>query len=994
MFPRIYKILILSLIACSISFAQSGRISGKVVDQETGDPLVGANVILLGTSLGAATDINGEYVVNNVTAGQYNVKASYIGYQDVTITNLKVTSGLTAEANFKLTLKGFSTSDVVIVSERPLIEKSSTNAVRIIGSEDFSNLAQRDLNSVVAIQPGVVRQNGLTFIRGSRPDETGYSVEGSDVKDVLNRNGGSLVQVTPDALQEVLVQAGGYTAEFGNANAGIVSSELKTGTNEYHFSLRAETDNFGNYPGEKFLGTHSYGYSNYVVTLSGPVYSDKLKVFLSGENAFMRDNNPMFFDANPTAFSDGAELKNTKIHDTGFYSGNTDEYQILTWDAGNLPGVMDNRYTTNGTILFDNNPLIIRLATAFTWQRQRTANNLINMFNTSRGANTDNSSLLLNLKGTYILSSSSFFDASVGYFDGRTKVYDPYFEDNLLAYSDSLIGSQYGWQYSNYTSSPEQYDFYGFPFNRPGTLVSGYRKDHNNYLNGSLAYTGQLEKHSFKLGASFQRWTVRRFQQTDPSNLLTVLRNNPDAARDSLAYFIGTTMFTTFNNYGYDVFGNETDESGNFAPKHPLFVSGYITDRIEVNDLIINAGLRYDYINMDSWAWSDPLLPAIDRITHLIPDSSLTEGDKFNYISPRLGFAFPVTDQTVFHLQYGKFVQSPSLDVAYRGVYQASRQIQGANLFTNPIAYNPSPIRTTQYEIGFSHQFTDFAAFDITAFYKDIKGQLQYAVVYTSPGALRSKYNVFANQDFSTNKGVELSFKLRRIERVRAEINYTYSSAQGTNSLSNSGVGSTEVNGNVPTVLIPLDYNQTHRGSIFLDYSFDKGDGGPVLEQSGINVLMTFNSGHPFTYSQISGLGQSSAWTGGLTPIGTGDTRGRRPIGPINSATTPWVYNIDLRVHKTVNIFNLDCDFYISVQNLLNTKNVINVYDKTGNAYSDGFLDSEAGKDIIAGSRYTERFADLYRALNYGNRQAALNVYGFDLFSAPRQLHFGVLINY
>lgn len=100
------------------------------------------------------------------------------------------------------------------------------------------------------MQPGVVRQNGLTFIRGSRPDETGYTVEGSDVKNVLNRNGGSLVTLTPDALQEVLVQAGGYTAEFGNANAGIVSSEFRTGTSDYHFSLRAETDNFGNFPGE------------------------------------------------------------------------------------------------------------------------------------------------------------------------------------------------------------------------------------------------------------------------------------------------------------------------------------------------------------------------------------------------------------------------------------------------------------------------------------------------------------------------------------------------------------------------------------------------------------------------------------------------------------------------------------------------------------------------------------------------------------------------
>ena len=84
-----------------------------------------------------------------------------------------------------------------------------------------------------------------------------------------------------------------------------------------------------------------------------------------------------------------------------------------------------------------------------------------------------------------------------------------------------------------------------------------------------------------------------------------------------------------------------------------------------------------------------------------------------------------------------------------------------------------------------------------------------------------------------------------------------------------------------------------------LDYRFAEDDGGPVLENLGLNLLLTFDSGHPFTYSVWSGLGQSSAWTGGLTPIGTGDTRGRRPYGPINSATTPWVYNLDLRIDKT-----------------------------------------------------------------------------------------------
>lgn len=431
-----------------------------------------------------------------------------------------------------------------------------------------------------------------------------------------------------------------------------------------------------------------------------------------------------------------------------------------------------------------------------------------------------------------------------------------------------------------------------------------------------------------------------------------------------------------------------------FAPKKPVFASFYIVDRIEVNDLILNAGLRYDYFDMDSWSWTNPQLPIIDRETHLIPDSAITKSKAQDFISPRLGFAFPITDKTVFHLQYGKFVQSPTLDFAYRGVYQATRQLQGANLFVNPIAYNPGPIRTTQYEIGFSHQFTDFAAFDITAFYKDIKGQLQYATINTLPGALRSKYAVFQNQDFATTKGIEFSLRIRRVERISANLYYTFSNSLGTNSLSNSGLGSIEVNGNVPTVLTPLDYNQNHRGSILIDYRFDEGDGGPILENSGVNLLFTFNSGHPYTLAQWTGLGQASAWTGGLTPIGSGDTRGRRPVGPINSSKTPWVYNIDVRIDKTITFFKTKFNFYVYVQNLLNTKNVLNVYDKTGNAYNDGLLDSPDGQQIIAGARYTERFADLYRALNYNNRQAAFNVYGYDLFGAPRQLRFGVMINY
>jgi outer membrane receptor protein involved in Fe transport len=447
------------------------------------------------------------------------------------------------------------------------------------------------------------------------------------------------------------------------------------------------------------------------------------------------------------------------------------------------------------------------------------------------------------------------------------------------------------------------------------------------------------------------------------------------------------------NNFGYNPLGEKTNEGIPDWEKSrkPTFLGVYAQDRIEYKDLIINVGLRYDRIDIDNWIPIDPTRPQLTWVkqTSDVIASGIVQTEARDYISPRLGFSFPVTDRTVFHLQYGKFVQSPSLDVAYRGIYQATTQVTGRNLYTNPIAYGLEPIRTTQYEIGFTQQFTDFAAFDLTAFYKDIKNQVQYGVIKTSPGAQKSQYSAFINQDFSTTRGFELSLRIRRVARIRAELNYTLSDSKGTNSFWNSSIGSVEINNVTPTVLLPLQYDQTHRGSILLDYRFEKGDGGPILEQLGVDLLFTFNSGHPFTLAQgvdATGLGQQSAYSGGL--INILDTRARRTTGPVNESRTPWNSNLDLRIDKTVTIAVLDVNFYVYVQNLLNTKNVINVYDRTGNGYDDGFLNSQAA------AGYSQRFKDLYRAINLENRQAALSIMTVDMWSVPRQLRAGVLINF
>ena len=128
---RFVYILVVCIVAVSSVFAQTGKISGSVIDRQTKEPLIGATVLIVGSTMGAATGIDGRYVILNAPPGNYSVKTTYVGYQDVTVTNVDVTSGLTKELNFELSSTAVEVAPVTIIGERPLVEKSSTNAIRI-----------------------------------------------------------------------------------------------------------------------------------------------------------------------------------------------------------------------------------------------------------------------------------------------------------------------------------------------------------------------------------------------------------------------------------------------------------------------------------------------------------------------------------------------------------------------------------------------------------------------------------------------------------------------------------------------------------------------------------------------------------------------------------------------------------------------------------------------------------------------------------------------
>ncbi len=1029
MIHKLFIIMVAVLLLTSVAFSQSGKISGRVIDRETGDALPGANVIIVGTTLGAATDVNGDFVILSVPTGAYAVKGAFIGYREVTVDKVRVNSGLTTDLSFQLPSEALEVSEISIVAERPLVNKNSTNAVRIRGYEDIKNLPLRGVGAAVALQPGVITVNNNIFIRGGRENSTGFFLEGANVRDRMGDGatafgGDSPVTVIPEALEEFQIQAGGFNAEFGGASAGIVRQTLKNGGSDYNFTFQFETDDFSS-EGEEFLGTNTYGYKDFTATLGGPVpgFGNKLRFFVAGERTLLDDRVQRFNNGFNFQHSDTPDFANNRFPLVLETNRDADLEALiqgrgLVMPDGNVPNADREDWIVNGTLVFDAKPFILRFGASASWRKQDEVLGDIteNLFN-DRNEQQELSTGLYNLKLTHLLSSKSFYEVNLNVFDRRESRYDPVFGNNHFAYWDSTASAAKGIDFFSRDQiwrggSTQTMQIYGFDFEPPNSIARIARtKRKRGYVGGTFNFTTQLPKHEVKFGASYERWTARNFQYsgTGTRNALTWARQNPDKFRAAVAgdlqaqreYAVGIGTSGRFS-YGYDVFGNEIGGSGVDAPRHPSYFSAYLQDKFEADDLVINAGVRVDVIDNDDFEFVDPTSPPWDRTNRGLFEDQIVDVSATTEISPRLGIAFPVTDRTVFHMQYGRFVQAPRLTDLYNGSAWYDGVFTGGTSFqTNVTGNNLKPEVTTQYEIGFNQQFSDNAAFDVTTFYKNIKDQVQISRVAADPTSQAGDYNIMQNGDFATTAGLELSLTLRRTSRVAAQVNYTFSRALGTGSVPASAIAAVELLSEIPTVVSPLDFHRAQTGSFNLDYRWGRGEGG-ALEQLGANLLLTFRSGHPFTFAE-GDLGQQDESIGGQIT----DPRSRRPLENLNASTTPWNFQFDLRVDKTVALGKFNTNIYFYVQNLLNRRNVINVFNRTGNAFNDGFLDDaalsastiaaragEATKNGLAASTGPQAYEALYRAINLGGnafnfRDDASEFPGLEVLGQPRQIRLG-----
>jgi outer membrane receptor protein involved in Fe transport len=263
--------------------ANTGKISGRVTDATTHESLPGVSVVLVGTTSGAATDVDGNYFILNVPVGTYSLRVSALGYETQNITDVQVLADQTRAVNVELTPTVIQGQEVTVVAQRDVVQKDVSTTVRSVTSNEITQLPVTTYRQVLTREAGVVGTGNNIHIRGGRPDEVLYLVDGMEVKDPQFSI--RSLDVSQDAIGEMEVLTAGFSAEYGEAQSAVVNLVIKEGDPVYHGHVEQVSDFSGLSgshtapqtvgvndpaapPGSKVSNYQAYTYTE--ATLSGP----------------------------------------------------------------------------------------------------------------------------------------------------------------------------------------------------------------------------------------------------------------------------------------------------------------------------------------------------------------------------------------------------------------------------------------------------------------------------------------------------------------------------------------------------------------------------------------------------------------------------------------------------------------------------------------------------------------------------------------------------
>jgi len=873
-------VCMLVLVAETAWAGTTGKIAGKVVDASSQQPLPSVNVQIVGTSMGATTDANGNYFILNVPVGTYSLKASMVGYAAQTISTVKVFVDLTTMIDFQLETSDIQMRDVVVTAERPAIQQDRTSTKHTVDQDAINALPVDDFREVVQLQAGVV---GSHF-RGGRFNEALFLVDGIPVKSAVNGytayTGGLSINIPQLGVSEIQVTTGGFEAEYGNAQSGIINTLTRDPSSRLSTKLRVRTSDF---PWTKMkwrpneFGNGLPDWKNYEAFLSSPAITlGGFRVALSGSADISKLTRDFLPHENSFRESYQAKLSFSSADSRIILSG------LRSWSTGNSyyhrysrfgplsEGYQKDLYqqitTINGVktleqYIFVPDPQNYHNVGApdsalylsdSTWYK-----NVRNIYQAGMENNISvpvNQSYNIGFLWTQTLNNHSFIDVKLSQFwtNFREIVRDVNDRNGNGSTSDELYWGLNGGP-GGYTDRKFMLDYWYFT------------GDEGWYLN------------------QVARTTSMRIDYSNQFNQTNLLK-----AGMELSYDQGDVEKVTFESVlspRFDIWRNELVD-----------VAAYVQDKIEVRGgFILNAGIRFDYFNPNGFGPSVyyPADPA--ELADPARRQVLTSADKIEshwQISPRIGVSHPITERDKIHFYYGHFFQRPDM----RYLYENSNDLVRAfRYITNVDIGNPRlrPEKTVSYEVGWEHLFSDFVRLEVTGYFKDITN-LVAANDYDFPGAA-APFQAYGNLDYANVRGLEFTLESVGVRSIGGMINYTYSFANGRSSSVFRGNG--EI---LPRRLDPLDWDVRHKINANLLIR-SAGLIDKIIGDAEVNFVFTAQSGLPYTTN----------------------TRDVFPLFALrNDGRLPWTKNVDLRFRKTFMISMIDLSLLLEVRNLFNWINV------------------------------------------------------------------------
>jgi outer membrane receptor protein involved in Fe transport len=897
---RLTAVLVALALAVPALAGTTGKLAGRVTDEKK-QPVSGVNVRIEGQRLGTLTDENGEYFILGVPGGRHTVRMNVLGYAAYVAEGVEVAPDFTTTLNATLRLEAVQVGEVIVSAERPLLQKDATGTTRFISGKDIQKLPTRGYRDAAAQQTGVVNfarnidsesQNGNTLIiRGGRPNETAYFVDGFSQQDPLT--GSSSTAISNNAIEEVIVLTGGFNAEYGRIMSGAVNVVTREGADHYFGSVEAVSDVLAG----DWIGAARTDYNVYDVSFGGPVVkgNDDLSFYLSGERRWQGDRSP----------SRLTELFRSQAATLGY----SDEHKPAnTLDGWTYQGKVAWQPTDKVTLKVGG------LGSQDDW-RQYLHSYLFNAEHMPRYVDRN-----LNLFATYnqVIDPRTFFNVSLNYFETMRKRGDGKYFDAIHDYYQPAGNPLFD------QDTPL--------FWNPGHVFDDYMQRKSSYYGLQASMQSQVNRHhQVKAGMDLQLHTLRYFDHYFPTNLGG---DNPN--------------LQDWDGYGYDI---EVDDLGRYVvresdkgrdgAKHPKAWSAFVQDKFEYEGVVVNGGLRFDHFNVDAasllserFPLGDPARPG--NLPDSLEDSDLTDSRTYARLSPRLGIAFPLDERSILRFNYGQFYQQPNLQDLYVSYRFLQHKVRTGGYFVGFGNPNLRPERTTAYEVGFQRQLGERARLDLTAYYKDVKDLVEITNVASSPKSFSS----YRNRDFATIKGVDLGIAMRPVGNLSGSLNYSLSFAQGTGSVSNTQRNAAWVGAATPKQTSPLDFDQRHKISLNADWRQGRAADGAtglarMLEDTGINALLNIGSGTPFTPTRV----YNEVSLASTSPDGNGQ--------PFNSRYGPWTMSLDLKATKGFKALGLGMEAFVWALNVTDNKNAIAVYTSSGTANSTTWLQTADGQAYL-----------------------------------------------